>query len=277
MAGSQSNYGLWLKILIENERVREQRRFLYFPQTETGWDLRQILTEKVYDDMITGKDGVYEASGLALVTQTSGPPQETEAILRIRMQIPPVDDPSSRLREKFDYSKLKETEICWMGDHEIDVLQQLTEAGCSCTPKLIDHVIVAQSQDEYVPGGYIAFILMEKLPGRNLENFHTFSLKKRDEVRISFLKSMRELFALGYKHLDPCRRNLMWDNDTKRCFVVGIEDFHFRGKNLKFIPRVVYGLWDLRSKHDDAIEESDDPMIPSDYEEVPLKEDENRE
>lgn len=86
MAGAQSNYGLWLKILIENERVREQRRFLYFPQTETGWDLRQIVTEKVYDDMITGKDGVYEASGLALVTQTSGPPQETEAILRIRMQ-----------------------------------------------------------------------------------------------------------------------------------------------------------------------------------------------
>lgn len=59
--------------------------------------------------------------------------------------------------------------------------------------------------------------------------------------------------------------------------MVGIEDFHFRGKNLKFIPRVVYGLWDLRSKHSDAIEESDDPMIPSDYEEVPLKEDENRE
>lgn len=128
-------------------------------------------------------------------------PQALNELMQQVVRIPPVDDPSSRLREKFDYSKLKETEICWMGDHEIDVLQQLTEAGCSCTPKLVDYVIVAQSQDEFVPGGYIAFILMEKLPGRNLDSFNTFSLKKRDEVRISFLKSMRYELILSTIHI----------------------------------------------------------------------------
>ncbi|KAJ9232140.1 hypothetical protein DTO169E5_7611 [Paecilomyces variotii] len=264
---------LWLDIFSDKETPRSNRRLLYFPQTETEWELKQVLTEKIFDDIITGKDGVYEVSGLALVTQTRGPSQGTEAILRIRMQIPPVKNPNSRLRKKFDYSKLKETEICWMGDHEIQVLQQLTEAGCSYTPTLIDYDVVAQSDDEYVPGGYIAFILMEKLPGRNLENFHTFSLKKRDEVRISFLKSLRKLYALGYMHLDPRRRNIMWDNDTKRCFFVGIEEFDYQGK-IKLIPRIDYRLWGLGSKHDVAIEgESDDPMIPSDYEEVPLEED----
>ncbi|GAE00269.1 hypothetical protein MGYG_03140 [Paecilomyces variotii No. 5] len=207
---------LWLDI-FDQERPRRNRHLIYFPQTETEWEIKQDLTEKIFDDTITDKDGVYEASGLALVTQTRGPSQSTEAILRIRMQ----------------------------------------------------------ASNEHVPGGYIAFILMEKLPGRNLENFHTFSLKKQDEVRISFLRSIRKLYALGYKHLDPGRRNIMWDNDTKRCFVVGIEDFDYRGKNLKLIPRVVYELWELTSKHDVVIEgESDDPMIPSDYEEIPLEEDE---
>lgn len=122
-------------------------------------------------------------------------------LIREIFRIPPVKNPNSRLREKFDYSKLKETEICWMGDHEIQVLQQLTEAGCSCTPTLIDYDVVSQSDDEYVPGGYIAFILMEKLPGRNLENFHTFSLKKRDEVRISFLKSLRYELIFSTIHI----------------------------------------------------------------------------
>lgn len=77
---------LWLDIFSDKETPRSNRCLLYFHQTETEWELKQVLTEKIFDDIITGKDGVYEVSGLALVTQTRGPSQGTEAILRIRMQ-----------------------------------------------------------------------------------------------------------------------------------------------------------------------------------------------
>lgn len=119
-------------------------------------------------------------------------------------------------------------------DHEIRILKGLTEHGCSCTPKLLDYCIVDQTDDEYVPGGYIVLVLMEKLPGRNLTNFPMFPLEKRDEVRIAFgkairydplfysgdicclLKLSRKFHTLGYWHGNADRRNVLWDEENHR-------------------------------------------------------------
>lgn len=90
-----------------------------------------------------------------------------------------------------DYSELKSTKISTWANHELNVLEDLTERGSSCTPKLLDYALEAQRENEHVPGGYIVFILMERLPGRNLTNFDTFPLEKRDEVRIAFGKAIR--------------------------------------------------------------------------------------
>ena len=75
-------------------------------------------------------------------------------------------------------------------NRELDNLPTLTQRGSQCTPELIDYVIGKQDAHGYVPGGYVVIILMEKVPGRNLDNFHTFSLEKRDRVRIAFAKAL---------------------------------------------------------------------------------------
>lgn len=76
-------------------------------------------------------------------------------------------------------------------DQEIDNLKRLTKGNCSCTPHLIDSYIFRQTEDEFIPGGYLSVVLMEKVPGHNLTNFDKFPLEKRNQVRIAFAKAMR--------------------------------------------------------------------------------------
>lgn len=91
-----------------------------------------------------------------------------------------------------DISELDYIPISEEAHREVYNLENLTNGGCSCTPKLIDFDVFRQSEKGGpVPGGYIVFILMEKVPGKNLENFDTFPLEKRDRVRIAFVKAIR--------------------------------------------------------------------------------------
>lgn len=75
-------------------------------------------------------------------------------------------------------------------DREIDVVERLEELDCSCTPILYDWKIMLQPEPAKVHKGYLFILLMEKVPGRNLDNFNTLSLKERDRVRIAFAKAM---------------------------------------------------------------------------------------
>lgn len=90
---------------------------------------------------------------------------------------------------------------------EIASLKRVTAAHCSVTPKLLAMKIEAQdesllnSQDSpelqrywgnvkwWMPGGYVVYILMTKLPGQPLGSFwdeQIFSPRDRQEIRDSF-------------------------------------------------------------------------------------------
>ena len=94
--------------------------------------------------------------------------------------------------------KSRYAEYHFSTESEIQHLQKLTEAKCPAAPSLLAvkkdkqrepllsgaHAREENGESPWVPGGYIVFILMEKLPGRDL--FHLsewgFSLEERDEV-----------------------------------------------------------------------------------------------
>jgi hypothetical protein len=73
---------------------------------------------------------------------------------------------------------------------ELQYLIHVTKHKSTCTPKLIDYAIEAQGEKDSVPGGFRLFILMEKVPGRNLVNFGEFEMAERDQVRIAFAKAI---------------------------------------------------------------------------------------
>lgn len=50
------------------------------------------------------------------------------------------------------------------------ILKRLTLEKCSATPKYIASFEATQDDDMWVPGGYILYILMEKVPGDTVFN-----------------------------------------------------------------------------------------------------------
>lgn len=48
-----------------------------------------------------------------------------------------------------------------------------------------------QSEEDYVPGGYICVLLIEKVSDYNLEGFGELSIEKRNQIRIAFAKAIR--------------------------------------------------------------------------------------
>lgn len=90
-----------------------------------------------------------------------------------------------------DYSVYKSPFISVWSHTEVTVLQYLTLKGCKCTPLYIGHEVRVQSDHDYLPGGYVVYTLMEKLPGINLVDWPDFPLEKRNRVRIAFGKAIR--------------------------------------------------------------------------------------
>lgn len=80
---------------------------------------------------------------------------------------------------------------------EVTALKRLTRMKCSYTPKLLS--ILRQEQDStmWVPGGWLIFILMEKVPGVPLDNLWNSTKERpamtrsqRDEVREAFKEAL---------------------------------------------------------------------------------------
>ncbi|KAL8671590.1 MAG: hypothetical protein Q9168_003914 [Polycauliona sp. 1 TL-2023] len=142
--------------------------------------------------------------------QTRGPNVGTKAIVKVRVEVPyhlpPSDDPKQRAKEA---SGMR---LNGWTTSEYETLEKLTAAGCSVTPSFLgvkidvqDKTILAfksagdddrwpRDRNWWLPGGYIVYILMNKLPAQPLEynafwNDKVFTRQDRDCVRAAFKKS----------------------------------------------------------------------------------------
>lgn len=74
--------------------------------------------------------------------------------------------------------------------YEIEALQLFTEAKCSSAPKFIAFKHQVQTQSDWVPGGFLDLILMERMPGRepsdSLMLQHFMPSDERAELREAF-------------------------------------------------------------------------------------------
>lgn len=84
--------------------------------------------------------------------------------------------------------------------NEIKQLQRVTEAGYEITPKLLavrieqqDETLMCESASQggvrwWMPGGYVVYLLMEKLPAAPLSyrNYWQLGASERQEIRNSF-------------------------------------------------------------------------------------------
>ena len=80
---------------------------------------------------------------------------------------------------------------------EIESLERVTAARCSATPQLLGVRVDAQNESIltwegsqwWMPGGYVVYILMTKVPGQSLDIgtfWVSFTAQDRQEIRKAF-------------------------------------------------------------------------------------------
>jgi hypothetical protein len=71
---------------------------------------------------------------------------------------------------------------------ELTTLKSLQEKGCDVIPRLLRYQCDQQDEDDTVPGGFITYVIWEKVPGEslNIQKFWGYSFSEREEIRLKF-------------------------------------------------------------------------------------------
>ncbi|PGH19045.1 hypothetical protein AJ79_00079 [Helicocarpus griseus UAMH5409] len=222
-----------------------------FARSKTTWRPGRIFAERQFHGYDEAQEAyISEVGATCVATQVEGANVGMQEILNIQKQIPSgIENPGD-----VGPGDLADTKPCrydiW-ASYDFTNLKTLTQLGCSCTPKLLGHKLVSQGPDDYVPGGFILYLLIEKLAGRNLVDFAQLPMFERDQVRLAFAKAIytgSEFYALRHKHNDPDRRNLIWDPKGKKCYIVVLEDAYSindDAKPAKFRPSIDWFNWNI--------------------------------
>ena len=75
---------------------------------------------------------------------------------------------------------------------EIKALEALTLAGCSYTPKYITSKHANQDPNSWVPGGFLDYVVMEKLEGVAVSEEYL------DRLRLEEQRDLRNAFKSSY-------------------------------------------------------------------------------
>ncbi|KAL5342195.1 hypothetical protein BJX70DRAFT_410871 [Aspergillus crustosus] len=161
-----------------------------------------------------------EARGSFLCSNVSGPGPST-AVIKIRLQIPwwktAYKKPAVRARQA-------RSGPTFSFQREIEALDLLEKARCSCVPYLLGSKEEEQTQEEWVPGGYKLILLMKQVPGHDpSKTWNKMPRAERDDLRAAFKESWLETMSCGMQHMDPSLNNLIWDKEGNKCYLIDWE------------------------------------------------------
>ncbi|KAJ5808907.1 hypothetical protein N7474_010176 [Penicillium riverlandense] len=139
------------------------------------------------------------------------------AYMRIYKQIP-LDG------TRLDNQSVRQSQAHGPRKHvELEAFKGLTETGRTATPKLLGYRIGTQDADDLVPGGYIIFLVWEKVQGEPLdeEYFWSFPYNKRRLIRDNFKKAFEEVLSSGYKPVLSSSSKIILNKDTSDVKISG--------------------------------------------------------
>ncbi|PGH13627.1 hypothetical protein AJ80_06259 [Polytolypa hystricis UAMH7299] len=183
------------------------------------WILKEKISEHADsygEEESEAVEAMSEARAVFLCSKCDNKNTEV-AVVKVYMQIPWTGTELDTAERRRAQAYPGRSEVA---QDEIYALAQLTAAGCSSTPKLLEEKHIKQWDTLPVPGGSLAFILMEKLPGQRVERIADLALPEREAMRASFKKGWNECYAAGIVPADSGIRNLLWDRKQKKCYIV---------------------------------------------------------
>lgn len=67
---------------------------------------------------------------------------------------------------------------------ELNCLQTLTKEDCKYSPKLYGYLCDTQQPDDWVPGGYVLYLLMERLPGISVDSWMDLPSSEEEDEQL---------------------------------------------------------------------------------------------
>ena len=155
------------------------------------WRLEELLNSSCHNH--DASIGFAESTGVfrcKLIAGTEGVPEDPEGIMKIWLQQDPADfDTSLSPSAHLDELSMAHQEAHW--------LQMLQNRDCKSTPRWHHSFFDKQSKHMPCPGSFLHCIVMQKLPGENLMDFHEhYSRAQRDEIRKAFEKALKYVNGL---------------------------------------------------------------------------------
>ncbi|EZF78288.1 hypothetical protein H105_00680 [Trichophyton soudanense CBS 452.61] len=105
---------------------------------------------------------------------------------------------------------------------------------------------VQQHDYDPVPGGYMIFIVTEKVPGISLSQFWSYDLAKREKIRGAFRECLMELLKHHGYAGDTHLGNIVYDEENDRCWIVDYKHIYvFDDGEPKVFADRDYRFWGL--------------------------------
>lgn len=108
---------------------------------------------------------------------------------------------------------------------ELKALKKFRGANTTYAPLLVNYKQAVQGSSGPLPGGYMTFTVMTKMPGDSLHNLYFWGMAEdeREEIVQKFLVALRSIYTLGIEPVDCALRNVLWERETKRCTIIDFE------------------------------------------------------
>lgn len=151
---------------------------------------------------------------------------DEERIMKVKVQIPTTSNPSPS-----PHSGPSDTTA-----HELQALQKFRDAKTPYAPHLVAYTQSTQPQNGRVPGGYITYTVMTKMPGQTLYpglGYWNLEPTERHEILRHFLPALRAIYALGVEPIDRGLRNVLWQRESKTCTIIDFELWNETKDNVK--------------------------------------------
>ncbi|KAH4066842.1 hypothetical protein HBH50_143790 [Parastagonospora nodorum] len=219
-------------------------------QTRSPCEARQVFTAACIED----PSEIYGALDLAVIKIKFQVKATTESLAVI-------DEHQSYYREQLSEDDTAETHQCMHDSiqylevlrciatnpvekpheytlNEVQALRKLGDKQCTHSPHLLGVVgdwLPSGLDKQGMENGFVVFILMTKVSGEPLtyEKMQSKTCKERDIVRAALKKAAMALLKLGFSLHDRGMRNIMWDEENKKCCIVDFENYVAVKKNVE--------------------------------------------
>ncbi|KAJ5861475.1 uncharacterized protein N7529_008785 [Penicillium soppii] len=188
------------------------------PRIGRSWTITAKLSERavhlVQEDVDKGV-GSPMTVGRFLCHLEEDPTQV--AFMRMYYQIPITGTEDADLTTLSQ--QIQPHEVCG----ELEAFKQLMSRGCSSVPRFLGYCEKMQGEYGLVPGGYVKYLVWEKVPGEPLteEFFWSLGPLVREEIRAKFRVAYEEMLRCGIQPEQPRISKIIYDQSTGKVRISG--------------------------------------------------------